>query len=138
MYVYPTQSDHNRLQGAALHGDCITEDNTSTMQKSPKHMTYLTDVASQLSDFTNDSIEQSKANKPIGSEDRLDISTNDTLHDLDNANDFLSASEIETSCEHSNAHLVTVDNEDNEVAKIFKYEFISSNFTTKVGCIGCS
>ena len=72
-------------------------------------MTYLTDVASQLSDFTDDPVAaQSKTNEPIRSENDYD------------------------SEQHNNTHLVVEDNEGLEAAQ---FEFSSSNFTTKVAIL---
>ena len=63
---YLVYSGCNNPQGAASHDPCITEENVT---KPPCHVTYLTDVASQLSDFTDDPVAQSK---PIRSENDYD------------------------------------------------------------------
>ena len=128
----------NKASQEASRDPCITEGETSTVENPPKHanncFTYLTDVASQLSDFTNE--------RPIRSEDCLDDSDIlnktpnaitgsrdldcdvshdldcDTSYDLDHDESLdpdydashdldhdVSTSEVETSCEHSNTHL---------------------------------
>jgi len=79
----------------ASHDPCTIEKNTSTVGNSPKNTnSYLSDIPSQLSDFTDD-IEQSNiANQPISSENCLNCSdvldqsaslcdTTTRSHDLD-------------------------------------------------------
>ena len=114
---------------------CATKENTVTVTNPPRHInSYLTDVTSQSSDFSDDHGEQSITNQPIKSENcandsdvlnltsescdtttrshdldcdasyNLDHSNYDTSQDLDH-NSFLNTSEAETSCEHDNTHL---------------------------------
>ena len=112
-------SGYNKPQVAASHDSGVIEENAWTMTKSPEHVTYLTDIASQLSDFTDDPVEQSKTNKPIRSENG---------HDLDH-DGILGANEVATS---SSTHLENSETIEGLEAKGFQYEFSSSNFTTKV------
>ena len=159
--VYLIQSGHSKPQGAVSHDHHTNGENVFTMAKPSKHITYLVDVASQLSSFDD---EQSKANEPIRSNNdseilnqtaRLcdttarshdpDCDTSDTSnpdHDgsCDLNHDSLSTSEMNISCEHNNTQLddsvVVEDNDDNddgvEGAKAFQYQFTSANFTPKV------
>ena len=101
-------SGSNNPQGGASHDPCITKGNAA---KSSCHITYLTDVASQLSDFTDDPVEQSKRNEPIRPE-----------------NDYNT---------HLQNSVVVGDNKDLEAARGFQFEFSSSNFTTKVNLLYC-
>ena len=59
----------------ASHDPCTTEKDTPTAASSPKHAnSYLSNVTSQLSDFTDDSVEQSKSKEPIRLADYLNDS----------------------------------------------------------------
>ena len=109
------------------HCPCVTEGNASTITKLPKNVTYLSDVASQLSNFSSDHpVKQCKENEPIRSQHE---------HDLDHDN-IPSISKLEISCEHNGTHLqdsvVVEDIEGLEASKGVQYEFSSSNFTKKV------
>ena len=111
------------------------------MAKPSKHITYLVDVASQLSSFDD---EQSEANEPIRSNNdseilnqtarscdttarshnpdcdtSCDVSSHDPDHDgsCDLNHDSLRTSEVETSCEHNNTQLDdSVIVEDNDIS----------------------
>ena len=61
--IYFIQSGHSKPQGL---GPCINGENVSAVTNSPKQVTYLTDIASQLCGFTDG---QSKIKGPIRSED---------------------------------------------------------------------
>ena len=93
------------------------------MTKFPKNVTYLSDVASQLSNFSDGLVKQSKENEPIKSQ-------------LEDHDDILSISKMEILCEHNDTHLedgvVAQEIEGLEAAKGVQYEFSSSNFTKKV------
>ena len=65
-------------------------------------------MASQLSDFSDDPVAQSKTNEPIRSENDYD------------------------SEQHNNTHLVVEGNDSLEAAQ---FEFSSSNFTIKVAIL---
>ena len=136
--VYLIQSGHSKPQGAVLHDHRTNGENVFTMAKPSKHITYLDDVASQLSSFDD---EQSKANEPIRSNNdseilnqtarscdttarshdhtSCDVSSHDPDHDgsCDLNHDSLSISEAETSCEHNNTQLDdSVIVEDNDIS----------------------
>ena len=153
IHAYCLYSGHSKSQGAASHDPCITKENPS---KTAKSSPYLTDVASQLSDFNDDHVNQPKSEDHLDDSDQTpdtvtrshDLNHDESLdldydasHDLDH-DDIVSASEVETSCEHNSTHLedtsVVVedievnDNDDTNGVKELQYEFISSNFATKV------
>ena len=111
--VFLIHSDHDTPQDLASqeasHDPCATKDNTSIMADSPKdtsscdiHSTY---VASQLSDITDDHVEQSDKNEPIRSEDCLndsDILFNQTTTSCDTttrSHDF----DCDTSYDHDDS-----------------------------------
>ena len=109
------------------HGPCVTEGNASAITEFPKNVTHLSDVASQLSNFSSDHpVKQCKENEPIRSQHE---------HDLDYDNIPI-ISKLEISCERNDTHLqdsvVVEDIEGLEASKGVQYEFSSSNFTKKV------